>query len=260
MGTLSLLIVFALLVAVKSWRELKSSPYFFLRQQAAQRLQTYSLVSLLLIGVTLATAVLTLQEPVDETIRVATIANAKPVTNEIRSLVASTPSALETSETAAASQAPISTLNTDPLAERSTELLEIAYTLPEEFNQYEPSADLKESTEIGRLLFSTEIDSDYEAVNPANIFAEGNYTIYATFAYEEMQDGMVWSWVWRHEGDVVSGGNEYWNYGADGPGYIYFNPEEGFQNGDYKLEVWVNGELFTQSDMTINTAAVSAGN
>lgn len=260
LGTLSILAAFALAVAAKSWREMKRSPYFFLRQQAAIRLQTYSISSLLLVAATLGTAAMTLQKPVDDTIRVATIANAKPATTEIRALVASAPKFAEVAEEkTAVSQAPISTQNFD-LTERSTELLEIARTLPEEFDQFEPSAELLEETELGRVLFSTEIDSEYEAVNPANIFAEGSYTIYATFAYDAMQDGMVWSWVWRHKGDVVSGGNEYWSYGSDGPGYIYLNPDEGFQSGDYSLEVWVNDELLTQSDLMINTAAVSAGN
>ena len=260
LGTLSILAAFALVVAAKSWREMKRSPYFFLRQQAAIRLQTYSISSLLLVAATLGTAAMTLQKPADNTIRVATIANAKPATTEIRSLVASAPKLTEVADTeTAVSQAPISTQDF-ALSDRSAELLEIARTLPAEFDQYEPSAELLENTELGRVLFSTEINSEYEAVSPANIFAEGSYTIYATFAYDAMQDGMVWSWVWRHEGDVVSGGNEYWRYGADGPGYIYLNPDEGFQSGDYSLEVWVNDELFTQSDLTINTAAVSAGN
>ncbi len=260
LGTLSILAAFALFVAAKSWREMKRSPYFFLRQQAAIRLQTYSISSLLLVAATLGTAAMTLQKPADNTIRVATIANAKPATVEVQSLVASAPGneAVVEGETAV-SQTPISTQDF-LLSDSSAELLEIARTLPSEFDQFEPNADLLENTDLGRVLFSTEIDSEYEAVSPANIFAEGSYTIYATFAYEAMQDGMVWAWVWRHEGDVVSGGNEFWNYGADGPGYIYLNPDEGFQSGDYSLEVWVNGELLTQSDMTINSAAVSAGN
>jgi hypothetical protein len=71
---------------------------------------------------------------------------------------------------------------------------------------------------------------------------------------------MEWAWVWRHNGKVVSGGNELWNYGDDGPGYVYLNPEEGFQAGEYKVEVWVNSELLTSSTLVINNAAISAGN
>ncbi|MCB0000072.1 MAG: hypothetical protein KDE56_30120, partial [Anaerolineales bacterium] len=75
-----------------------------------------------------------------------------------------------------------------------------------------------------------------------------------------MANGMEWAWVWRHNGEVVDGGNEIWNYGQEGPGYIFFAPEEGFASGDYSLEVWVNGELLTRSTAVMNNAAVAAGN
>ena len=52
-------------------------------------------------------------------------------------------------------------------------------------------------TNLGTLSFSTEVTDEYEAVSPRQIFAEGFYTLYATFRYEGMEDGMVWSWVWR---------------------------------------------------------------
>ena len=84
--------------------------------------------------------------------------------------------------------------------------------------------------------------------------------MYATFSYDGMEDGMVWSWVWRHDGEVVEGGNEVWEYGQDGPGYIYYNPENGFRAGLYTLEVWVNGELFTRSNMRMTGSALSSGN
>lgn len=71
---------------------------------------------------------------------------------------------------------------------------------------------------------------------------------------------MAWSWVWRHNGQVIDGGNELWAYGDEGPGYIYLNPEEGFAEGRYSLEVWVNGELLGQASATMNDAAVAAGN
>jgi hypothetical protein len=59
---------------------------------------------------------------------------------------------------------------------------------------------------------------------------------------------------------VVDGGNELWAYGDNGPGYIYYGPEEGFRPGDYTLEVWVNGELFTRDTLTMTGSALSSGN
>ena len=63
------------------------------------------------------------------------------------------------------------------------------------------------------------------------------------------------------EGLQEVGGEQGVVYGDDGPGYIFYGPEEGFQAGEYALEVWVNGELLTAATAVMNSsAALSAGN
>jgi len=132
--------------------------------------------------------------------------------------------------------------------------------LPAEFDRFEPTVDLNDTSNLGAVSFSTDVTDDYQAVEPRDIFAEGYYTLYATFSYDDLADGMVWSWVWRHDGDVLEGGNEVWAYGEEGPGYIYLEPEEGFDAGRYSLEVWVNDELMAQSSVVMNNASISANN
>lgn len=168
----------------------------------------------------------------------ATVAEASPAsveinTNQVSNRIADTPPELS-----------------DPLLKPS---------LPEQYDQIDAAVDLSESTEIGQIAFSTEISEEYEAVESGSRFGEGFFTLYATFDYEEMSDGMTWSWVWRHNGSVIDGGNQVWSYGDSGPGYVYFKPEEGFQLGEYSLEVWVNGELMAQSDFNV-TDSISASN
>lgn len=131
--------------------------------------------------------------------------------------------------------------------------------LPEKFNQIEPSEELIRETEIGKIAFSTDITSDYRAIDAGQRFGEGFFTLFATFDYAEMTDGLTWSWVWRRNGQVVEGGNQLWAYGDDGPGYVYFRPEEGFLQGQYELEVWVNSELMAQSDFMV-IDSISANN
>lgn len=250
LGTLLLLVVFTFVVAVRSWREMKRSPYFFMRQQAEKRLQTYMSTSLVLLFLTVGVAAYAWQSPQDDTPRVAVLVNNKPPEEDVIELIQDAPetaNSVELVESLAEEQAAEVVVSAKP-------------TLPKAYDQFDPTAELSDYTELGSLTFSTEVTERYEPVNPANIFAEGFYTIYATFEYEAMADGMEWAWVWRHNGEVLEGGNELWEYGEDGPGYIYLSPEEGFQNGEYSLDVWVNGELLTRSDMTINTAAAAAGN
>lgn len=208
-------------------------------------------------------ALYALRPPVNNTPLVAVLTNSKPVSDEVASL-GNSATANDivglTSETAVTSQI-VSTASGEPLFLADAEnLVQSALLLPEAFNRFEPKVDLNDNTELGTINFSTKIDDEYQAINPTNIFAVGSYTVFATFSYDGMADGMAWAWVWRHDGEVVEGGNELWAYGQDGPGYVYYNPEEGFRAGEYTLEVWVNGELFTRSNLRMTGSTLSSGN
>jgi hypothetical protein len=255
-GGLLLLAGLTLSVTFRSWRDAKRSPYFFLRVQAAKRMQRYLLATLTLILLLVITTAYAWQTPQVTNPPLARLSNLKPA---LRNSVA-------VGNQTAAEAAPASVeINTDQVSNRIIDtppeltdpLLELS--LPEQYDQFDAAVDLNESTEIGQIDFSTEISEDYEAVSPGSRFGEGFFTLYATFDYEEMADGMTWSWVWRHNGSVVDGGNQLWSYGDNGPGYVYFKPEEGFQLGEYSLEVWVNGELMAQSDFNV-TDSISASN
>lgn len=260
LGTFVTLSLIALFAAVKNWREMKRSPYFFQRLQAGKRLQSYLITSTFLFLITIGITAYAWQEPQDSTPRMAILTHSKPGTGEQD--IAELPQLVESVDEEAVSSFQLED------AENPGQLLTIAdqpftaavATLPEEFDRFEPTAQLGEDSDLGTLSFSTEITDDYEAVAVQDIFPEGFYTLYATFSYDGLADGMVWSWVWRHNGEILEGGNEVWNYGDEGPGYIYLNPEEGFDAGRYSLEVWVNGEIMTQSATVMNSVGVSANN
>ena len=254
MGVFLALAFLALLVSLKSWRDVKKSPYFFLRRQAEKRLQSYLTLSVVLFAAAFGVAAYAWRAPTDDAPRMALLSNTKPVRAEVIALV-------EKVERAAVAETAVSAnpvVNISATAENS--LFADVVSLPAQFDKFEPTANLNNDTELGTIQFSTEISDNYEAVSPTRLFPEGSFTLYATFAYKAMANGMEWAWVWRHNGEVVDGGNEIWNYGQEGPGYIFFAPEEGFASGDYSLEVWVNGELLTRSTAVMNNAAVAAGN
>lgn len=239
---------------------MKRSPYFFQRLQAGKRLQSYLITSSLLFLITIGVTAYAWQDPQDNTPHMAILSHSKPDT-EAHAL-AELPLLAE-----AVDEEALSTFQLED-AENPGQLIVVAdqpftaagVKLPEEFDRFEPTVELAEDSDLGTMAFSREITDDYEAINPQGIFPEGFYTLYATFSYEGLADGMVWSWVWRRNGEILEGGNEVWKYGADGPGYIYLNPEEGFDSGRYSLEVWVNGELMTQSTAVINSVGVTANN
>lgn len=267
LGALFLLALLTLAGTIRTWRDMKRSPYFFMRRQAEKRMQTFSLASLALFVVAAFTARLAWQAAPDNTPRVAILENTKPPKEDIVALVrestAEEPEPFADQVTTAIEP---ESANANPATELQgaddtlVQATPVTPVLPQELSQLEPLAEIEGSTAIGNIHFSTEIADNYEAINPRRIFAEGFYTLYATFGFEEMVNGLEWSWVWRHNGAVIDGGNELWNYGRKGLGYIYLSPQEGFKSGEYGLEVWVNGEMLSQSVVTMNNAAVSAGN
>ena len=220
-------------------------------------MQRYMLAFLLLVLAVVVTTGYAWQAPKEVTLPIARLSHAKP----------SQPLTVDTAVAEAVAQgSPVAVeINLSPVSERkfvvspdfTDPLLNPA--LPAEFDKIDADIEVSEATEIGTISFSTDINSNYQAVNPLRRFSEGFFTLYATFDYLEMADNMTWSWVWRLNGEVVDGGNQLWSYGQDGPGYVYFQPEEGFQPGEYSLEVWVNDGLMAQSSMMV-TETISANN
>ena len=251
-------ILTTIFITLRAWRAAKRSPFYFMRREAQKRMQTSAIATVSLIVVYMGLATYLQQATIIETTpRYALIQNAKPPR-------------ISLTETEAPEPVEATVVNASSLTRTSaradfgesadavvTELLPVARELPAEFDQFEPTAALSAATELGTIDFSRRINDDYEAVDAQRLFEEGFFTIYATFSYDKMADGMEWAWVWRLDGEVIAGGNELWAYGDDGPGYIFLQPEEGFQAGSYNLQVWVNGELLTEGSFVI-TSSIAA--
>jgi hypothetical protein len=265
LGLLVLLSLLAITLMIKAWRDMKRSPYFFLRQQAGKQLQSYALTSVVLVLVTAVFSFFLLQQPEpDTTLRVAILSNTKPPKPEIIQLFEQDALLIDEID----GDDLILDGSSGRLLDQEAGLALVGEgrgalavtTLPDQYDRVRPSVERNDDTELGQIFFSTEVDGNFNAIEPRFIFGEGRYRLYATFSYEGMADGMAWSWVWRHNGQVVDGNNELWAYGTDGPGYIFYAPPSGFRNGEYSLEIWVNGELMTQATAIMNSAAVTAGN
>lgn len=237
---------------------MKRSPYFFMRQQAAKRMQTYMSLGAVMLLLSLAVGTYGYRAPADTISRMALLSNAKPADDEVQEIVAMAEQKRAAAESAAVAEATGEPTIADLLLGASAG--DVRPELPAAFDRFEPTAEMLPTTDLGTLVFSTEVTVDYDAINPARVFGEGAYTLYATFDYTDMVDGVAWAWVWRHNGKVIDGGNELWSYGDEGPGYIYLSPEEGFLEGNYSLEIWVNGQLMNQGLALMNDAAVAAGN
>ncbi|MEM8857097.1 MAG: hypothetical protein AAGD96_02170 [Chloroflexota bacterium] len=284
LGGLILLLTLGVWQTLKFWRESKRSPYYFLRKQAEQRMQTYSMG-------TVSTAVILLffvsyarQPVVDNSLRMVTIQNAKPsLISETQAgeLVITLTDTIEDQIAEESNSPEIIALEGDSATELSADLIALgtrddteavaeasafdtiqpedvviptveSTSLPAEYSRVEAEVKLASNTEISSLEFSDGINNaSYEPIQPSRLYNEGFFTVYATFDYDGMADGMSWAWVWRRDGRVIGGGNELWNYGIDGPGYVFLDPTEGFSTGEYSVEIWVNDELMSSESMFV---------
>jgi hypothetical protein len=245
-------ILLTLILTIKAWREAKRSPYFFQRRQALQRMQSYSMISLVLVILAVAAAAYGWPTQLDSTPRVALITNAKPVSAEFADLANRAEAKVAARESEEAAQEIALDASPGTLSSKV-----IPLELPEQYNQLDYTVDLTPDTRVADLTFSNEIDDQYRPIGRRATFNEGFFTIYATFDYAAMADGMEWSWVWRRDGAVIDGGNQIWAYGDEGPGYVYLSPEDGFSVGEYGLEIWVNDQLIAQDSLNISGNAAN---
>lgn len=249
---------------LRAWREAKRSPFFFMRRQAQRRVQQYGTATLLVFALTIVTAVYSWNPPADDIPRSAVIAQAKPAEPAVNlsDLAASANADATTSVDRGPSQSvALTTLVGAPLEIAEETVAAFSRRLPElpatYRDVYDAEVGIGASTRLGGVAFAREINESYAPVDARRFFEPGFYTIYAAFAYEGMKDGMEWAWVWLRNGDPVSGGTELWQHGAEGPGYVYFKPEEGFRSGDYQLQIWVDEQLLTQATMIVTAAAAA---
>lgn len=261
LGGLVLLALFAFSVTIKSWRETKRSPYFFLRMQAGKKMQRYLVMSFVLVLLAAAASAYAWQIPEETTELVGVLKHAKPNPDVFEATEGEEPVADDSPESVTISLTPSSesavTFSALDLVDSQEEPEPVQEeTVVEQVAAENPVAV---ESQLGDISFSLDISGNYQAIDPGYQFVEGFYTLYATFAYRGMSDGQNWAWSWQRNGAEIEGGNQVWSYGQDGPGYIYFRPEEGFRSGEYSLVMWVGDELQSQSGFTV-ASGVAASN
>lgn len=260
LGGLLLLVLLTSIMTVKAWRSAKLSPYFFMRRRAQEQMQSYLLATVALLALTFLTAAYANHRPEESRPRTALLTRLKPLP-----VVTIADDVDEPAEVVDVGSDSFGRDIFPVVGEASTgrsapSFAPPAALLPAEFDQIEAEVELSDDTALTPLVFSQEVDANFRPMDARRLFSRGFFTIYATFEYEGLANGMAWSWVWRYDGEVVGGGNQKWEYGADGPGYVYLNPEEGFRPGTYSVEVWVNRELMSEGSVTVTTGAVSSSN
>ncbi len=212
-------------------------------------MQQYGMSSFVMGLITAGIALFVWSPPQDGVVRMAYLEAVKPVEEAVLREEAEPESSIELETLSGAAVAQFAPSTTDNVAIAIDEL-------PAQFaSQFEASSETTSKTRLGDISFARDVSEEYAPINSSRVFPAGSYRLYATFDYEAMADGMEWAWVWWHNGVLVDGGAQEWVYGEGGPGYVYFEPQDGFSPGDYVLQIWVNEEKMTEANIVVTAAA-----
>ena len=115
-----------------------------------------------------------------------------------------------------------------------------------------------ENMTVGTIIFATGV-SNSKPVGAASSFPADVTEIHALFDYKGFVDGDPWERRWYQNGEDVGGGSGAWDGGESGTYDLSLsNNDKPLGGGDWKLEIYVRGELAQTGTFVIQEAAAPA--
>ncbi|HNS50451.1 MAG TPA: trypsin-like peptidase domain-containing protein [Anaerolineae bacterium] len=101
------------------------------------------------------------------------------------------------------------------------------------------------------LVFSTQVSADGRPVNAAAILASGSKSLYATFEFSGMKNGLAWTQVWAVDGKTIVSEQGAWDAGAKGRRALQLSNPSGLPNGKYHLALAVKGQVTAEGEVVV---------
>lgn len=102
--------------------------------------------------------------------------------------------------------------------------------------------------------FASQVTEDNKPVDlheAGEPFPSGTTALYGFFDYSGMQDGMTWSRHWYLDGEIVTERELTWQFGASGSLWVSIYSEEALPDGEYRLELRIEGETVAEAETRI---------
>lgn len=105
---------------------------------------------------------------------------------------------------------------------------------------------------FGPVTFGTEVEGG-KLTGQGTKFDSGIQQVIGVFAFQNMRNGMKWGVVWKYNGQVAidQKNDGVWNAGVKGTNGVSISLDEGLPDGDYGLELYVNGKVVQTGAFTI---------
>lgn len=231
---------------IKSYRDSKRSPYFFMREEAAIRMRRLALVVVILLAiiVLLTTGLL---KPREEVRLAEATLTMTPTSSPTPTSVP--PTATPTPQPPTPTAQPIS-IPTYTVTSSPTPGIEASPTLthtprikasPTPTHTRIPAAKTPApEAAFGPVTFSRSITADNEPLRPGTVFPANTKRIYAFFEYSNMSNGVPWSQVWSWRGEEIVAESELWPWGTRGIAWIFHDiPGPGW----YEVRLYIGDRL-----------------
>jgi len=101
------------------------------------------------------------------------------------------------------------------------------------------------------IVFSDQVTSQDEPVEPGYLLPAGVTEVYAFFDYENLYEGDEWTQVWYVDGEEVYTESDRWPESGDGSYWISVGSSSGLAPGRYRLELSIDDELKATSDLWV---------
>jgi hypothetical protein len=220
----------ALIVAIRSFTQVRRAGYYIVREAARRTALRASLLFMVLVLLTVVVPFIPRQAPApDPTLTPTPYSSPTP-----------TPTRTTPMPTATSTPTPLPTA-TEPFIPTSTPQPTLPITFTAAFSlAVAPPADAR----ITLWTLAQGVDENSRPVGAATQFSEGIERIYLFFTYDGLLPNVPVTVLWYHEGELLSGGTELWeSQRSRGERYVYLTPSGGYQAGQYEVQVWLGDRL-----------------
>jgi len=112
----------------------------------------------------------------------------------------------------------------------------------------------REGASIGSIAFATGVTDDDEPINPGTSFPVGTTKVYGIFAYEDIVPGMIFEYVWYHDGEEDVADSAAWENTKDGTYWVNIYNDDGVTPGAYDLYLYVDDDLLQTGSFVVGGA------
>ncbi len=116
---------------------------------------------------------------------------------------------------------------------------------------FAPAPQQATGPRFANLVFSSQVSADGRPINPAALLPSGGKTIYATFDFQGMKNGLQWSQVWTMNGKPVVQQPGQWSDGAQGRKTVSLSNRDGLPDATYQLIITVGNQVVLQGEVVV---------